>query len=201
LDDWLAKGDDGEGEESDEELAYQAQGHKWGRAVNPEYEVVRSDRDGDGLSDAWEEINGRDPEDGKLRFTFDCGGWQTEGWQAGKALGNIAGRQGFLDFELAESPARLRREGLQLAAAKNSGPIIVSMRSNRPLRVELMATVRDDSEPRSIGVAELSPAQEITQCELASDSQLSGGDIITALQLVFTGEQGTWVEIDSISAN
>jgi N-sulfoglucosamine sulfohydrolase len=200
LDDWLSKGDDGEAEESDEELAYQAQGHKWGRAVNPEYEVVRSDRDGDGLSDAWEQINGRDPDDGKLRFTFDCGGWQTEGWQAGKELGNIAGRQGFLDFELADSQALLRRDGLRLQAAKNSGPIVVSMRSNRPLRVELMATLQNDSKPRSLGAAELKPGKKLAQRELASEAQLSGGDIITALQLVFTGEQGTLVEIDSISA-
>ena len=30
LDDWIAKGDAGEGEESAEEMAYQAKGHKWG---------------------------------------------------------------------------------------------------------------------------------------------------------------------------
>ena len=50
--------------------------------MNPEYEINREDNDGDGLSDKWEKINGRDPQDGRLAYEFDCGGWQTEGWQA-----------------------------------------------------------------------------------------------------------------------
>ena len=101
LDQWLSKGDSGIGEESIEEIKYQGQDHKWGRAVNPEYEVVRRDSDGDGLSDDWEKINGRDPADGRAQFLFDNGGWQTEGWQAAdEAIGNIAGRLGYLDFEI-----------------------------------------------------------------------------------------------------
>ena len=74
LDEWIAVGDEGVDEEPLAELAYQANGQKWGEGVNPEYEVVRSDSDGDGLSDDWERINGRDATDGRLLFTFDCGG-------------------------------------------------------------------------------------------------------------------------------
>ena len=48
--------------------------------------------DGDGLSDMCTII---DPQDGKLRFDFDCGGWQTEGWVSNGKLSNISGRKTF----------------------------------------------------------------------------------------------------------
>ncbi len=198
LDEWLAKGDDGAGEESNEELMYQAQGHKWGRAVNPEYEIVRNDRDGDGLSDGWEEINGRDPDDGRLQFMFDCGGWQTEGWQAADNLGNIAGRQGFLDFKLAESQATLRRDGLRLAVAKNLGSLVVAMRADRPVRVEMLATLEGEKKPRSIGKAEVGSGRKIEEHVLSVDRKIASEGIITALQLVIRGGPGTLVEIDSM---
>ena len=82
-----------------EELAFQADDQKWGRAVNPEYEVVRQRH---AMVTACRTLGrrstDRDPQDGKLLFTFDCGGWQTEGWTGDEKLGNIAGRQGFLGF-------------------------------------------------------------------------------------------------------
>lgn len=78
-----------------------------GRGINPEHEVNRPDRDGDGLSDKWEQINKRDPADGRLVFEFDCGGWQTEGWESSGISGNIAGFLGDLVFALGESGSRL----------------------------------------------------------------------------------------------
>jgi len=98
LNDWVAKGDLGTGQEPDIELEMNGNGRFKG--VNPEYERVRTDSDGDGLSNRWEDYNGRDPDDGRLQFEFDCGGWQTEGWMSEGDLTNIAGRQGFLGFDL-----------------------------------------------------------------------------------------------------
>ena len=141
LTEWLAKGDSGKGEESVEEMRFQANGHKWGEGVNPEYESVREDNDGDGLSDDWERINGRDPKDGKLLFTFNCGGWQTEGWQTSrKELGNIAGYQGYLDFMLDGNPSLLRRNNLRLDANKNQGNLVVRLKTTRPISLAFLAT-------------------------------------------------------------
>lgn len=199
LDAWLAKGDDGVGEESDEELAYQGQGHKWGKAVNPEYEVVRTDSDGDGLSDAWEEINGRDSKDGKLLFQFDCGGWQTEGWSGDETLGNIAGRQGYLDFVMASKESTLKREGLRLKGSDNDGPIAISMRADKPVEVNLMARAEGDAKPRSIGSARVTASDSCGEVSLtpAANGTLQG--TIVSLQLIFTGEPGTVIEIDSVA--
>ena len=51
----------GEGDESVAALKANGEGTKWGEGVNVEYEVYRVDSDGDGLSDKWETLNGRDP--------------------------------------------------------------------------------------------------------------------------------------------
>ncbi len=150
LDQWLAKGDDGAGEESHEELAFQADDQKWGRAVNPEYEVVRSDSDGDGLSDAWEKINDRDPQDGKLLFTFDCGGWQTEGWKGSEKLGNIAGRQGYLDFRLDDGNGVIVREGLKLNAKRNQGNLLITGRVTEDTNIKVSAKTKDHNELKNL---------------------------------------------------
>ncbi|MEN8783226.1 MAG: sulfatase, partial [Akkermansiaceae bacterium] len=121
LDDWVAKGDLGAGEEPNIELEQNGNGRFKG--VNPEYERVRTDSDGDGLSDRWEKFNARDPSDGKLQFEFDCGGWQTEGWKPEGDLTNIAGRQGFLDFDLLTGSASILRGGLKIDAGKNQGKL------------------------------------------------------------------------------
>ncbi len=153
LAEWLAPGDAGAVEEPPAELAYQARGHKWGDGVNPEYEVVREDHDGDGLSDDWEEITGRDPDDGRLLFTFDCGGWQTEGWQvaAGK-LGNLAGYQGFLAFPLPSGVGTIVRDRLQLPAARNRGDLTIRLRSSQPVKLTALAA-RAEAGLQVIGTA------------------------------------------------
>ena len=194
LDGWLAKGDMGEGEESLEELAYQADGHQWGTGVNPEYEVVRTDRDGDGLSDAWEEVNGRDPADGKLQFTFDCGGWQTEGWTGEAKLGNIAGRQGFLDFLMPDGKGRIGRTGLNLDAEKNRGTLVIRARASHPTKVMFVA-----SAAKTVTVDFDLPEGQTCQDVTIPVTQLAAwtGEL-SSLELSFTGEPGTEIEIDSI---
>ncbi len=199
LDDWLAKGDDGEGEESLEEMKCQAQGHKWGRAVNPEYEVVRTDRDGDGLSDEWEKINGRDPDDGVLRFTFDCGGWQTEGWKAkSDGLGNIAGRQGFLDFAVAKGDAVLERDGLKALVSKNNAPVQIALRTSEPAKITVLATFEERDGEQVIGSVETVAGDEVRKWLMNVSESVQSQGAITSLQLRIAAEPGTWVEIDSI---
>lgn len=198
LDAWIKKGDFGAGEESHEELAYQAKGHKWGLAVNPEYEVVRTDSDGDGLSDAWETIQKRDPEDGRLQFAFDCGGWQTEGWQGNGISDNIAGRQGFLDFHLPEGRGSLVRSGLKLNTARNSGHLVIRMRASTPALIHLHADT-------GTGLHEISQGsysrvgKDYTDIKLSLRSDAGWKGTATGIQLIFEGKQGTAVEIDSIA--
>jgi arylsulfatase A-like enzyme len=198
---WLATGDDGLGEESLEEMTYQAKGHKWGRAVNPEYEVVREDNDGDGLSDAWETINGRDPDDGRLLFTFDNGGWQTEGWQASPDdLGNIAGRLGFLDFRLAEDGATIVRDGLKLDAAKNQGDLIITLRTSRPVSVAVSFRTVDGQRAGQFSSSKTQlGGDQLTTASFALSKNSAWKGIIEAIEINMVGEVDTDVEIDSIA--
>lgn len=198
LDEWLVKGDLGKREEPKAELAFQASGHRWGEGVNPEYEVVRQDNDGDGLSDDWERSNNRDPADGRIVYRFDCGGWQTEGWSGEKDLGNIAGRLGFLDFRMPGTSAVITRDGLSLEASKNTGQLVLGLRASAPLDVTLRAT-RDDQRSKTIG-GPMSLSKTKTFQEMAfplnSDPFWSGR--ITSLEFRFKGQAGSLVEIDSV---
>jgi N-sulfoglucosamine sulfohydrolase len=204
LDQWLAKGDAGEGEESIEEIRFQAggaQGHKWGRAVNPEYEIVRADTDGDGLSDDWEVANGRDPNDGKLLFTFDCGGWQTEGWKGTPNLGNIAGRQGFLEFALDDDYAEISRTGLHLDSRKNDGKLVLSMRVEADTTVTLFATTSEDATARQVVSINVPKGDGIAQHSASMTNSTTWQGSIRTISLVWIGEPGSKIEIDSIEVH
>jgi hypothetical protein len=190
LDDWLAKGDKGVGEEPDEELRFQGTGKKWGEGVNPEYEAVRRDSDGDGLSDDWERINGRDALDGRAVFQFDCGGWQTEGWRATEdSVGNIAGKLGYLDFHLPNGEAVILREGLKLDPAKNRGALKVKLRSDPGTKVTLSAG---------------GSTSDVTTVELHQQTiefPIDWDETVTKIELQFEGQPGSVVEIDSIEVS
>lgn len=191
LDEWLAKGDLGKEEEPDIELDQNGNGRFKG--VNAEYERVRTDSDGDGLSDAWEKINGRDPKDGKLRFEFDCGGWQTEGWKSDDQLTNIAGRQGFLDFELLSEKASLTREGLKLEAQKNQGKFALSIRSSAPTKLQL------EANGAIIGSSSTSKGSEFSTIKIPLKESWKG--IIESIQLNLSAPKNTTIEIDWIRIN
>ena len=191
LDRWLAKGDMGEGDEPDEELRRNGEGTHWGIGVNEEYECIRTDSDGDGLSDTWEEQNGRDPGDGKLLFTFDCGGWQTEGWEARGEVTNIAGYQGYLDFDLLTGTASLVRDGLKLDPAKNQVALVIRMRSSNDVRVAASAN------GKSLGGTDVPANTVYTEYRLAPTQSLWNGTI-KDLQIDLVGPKGTTVAIDWI---
>ncbi len=193
MDGWLAKGDLGAGEEPDIELEM-ASNKKWGQGVNAEYEKIRTDSDGDGLSDDWETLNDRDPVDGKLLFRFDCGGWQTEGWTCDGKTGNLAGRQGFLEFELGESPISLVRDGLEASAAKNQGPISIRYRIDQPAKFSWYV----NGELQASFAAK--PSREL-QTQPANLPALATQATIKSLKLEIEGAIGTVVEIDEIKTD
>lgn len=188
LDDWVAKGDLGAGEEPNIELEQNGNGRFKG--VNPEYERVRTDSDGDGLSDRWEKFNARDPSDGKLQFEFDCGGWQTEGWKPEGDLTNIAGRQGFLDFDLLTGSASILRGGLKIDAGKNQGKLALRLRSSGATELKV------ETNGRALGSAGFAKNREFSVIEIPLGESWTG--TIESLQLSFSAPKDTTIEIDWI---
>ena len=190
LADWLAKGDAGEGDEPKIELEM-ASNKKWGQGVNPEFESIRKDSDGDGLSDEWEKINGRAADDGQLLFTFDCGGWQDEGWRAEGNLTNISGRQGFLDFDLIDGSGAIERQGLNLDPNRNPGSLQLNTRCSAPTIVKVFAN--------NIQLAEtvLNASKQFQTIESANLVSMID-DKVKNLRIEFKTTPGATVEIDWI---
>jgi len=193
LDGWLAKGDMGKGEESVEEMRYNADGKKWGAGVNPEYEVYRPASDGDGLSDTWEKVNKRDPADGRIRFEFDCGGWQTEGWEPVGIDANIAGFLGYLDFPLPAGKGTIRRQGLKAAVKAGDAFMFVKLRASNPLSVKVSANGKAIGKPQQVAAGK---SYKGLKWPLSPDANWQG--TIESLKLDFDGAKDTFVEIDTI---
>lgn len=196
LDQWLAKGDMGQGEEPIEEMRYNAEQPKWGLGVNPEYEVYRPDTDGDGLSDIWESINKRDPKDGRLLFEFDCGGWQTEGWKADDGIeSNIAGFLGYLDFDLATTGA-LQRTGLSVQANDSDQALAIKLRSTQGLTLQLRVNGKKLGGPVEVGAS-----KEYQMFKVALSDQEEWRGKIESIQWTFEKAESSEkasIEIDSI---
>ena len=193
MDGWLAKGDMGEGEEPVAEMKANADGRKWGIGVNPEYEVYRPDSDGDGLSDTWEKVNKRDPKDGRLVFEFDCGGWQTEGWEPIGIDANIAGFLGYLDFPLAEGKGAIRRKGLETAVTRGDKSLAVKLRASEKLKVGVCANGESLGGPKDVTAGD---SFATIRWPLSHESNWRG--VIQSLRLDLVGNKGAFVEIDSI---
>jgi arylsulfatase A-like enzyme len=190
---WMAKGDMGVGEEPIEEMRENADDKKWGHGVNPEYEVYRADHDGDGLSDKWEQVNGRNPQDGLIQFEFDCGGWQTEGWEPDGIKDNIAGALGFLDFKLPQWKGSLRRDGLNATAMAGDQALLVRLRASAPLRVQAFANAT-----KLGGELKAAAGKEYTTLRVPLKNQPGWKGHIKSLQLDLFAKKGTLIEIDSI---
>lgn len=191
LDKWVAKGDLGAVDEPDAELTMNGEKTKWGIGVNHEYERIRQDADGDGLSDTWEEVNGRDPKDGRLIFGFDCGGWQTEGWAPASPnkMTNIAGYQGFLDFDLLTGNASLLRGGLKLDTSKNQGDFVLRMRSSADTKVNVLAN------GKNLGAMQVTSGSDYNVYRLRLEKENWSGTI-ESLRIEFAAAKGTTVTID-----
>jgi arylsulfatase A-like enzyme len=190
MDDWLARGDMGDKPEPMATYIHEGTKSRFARnAHNVEYEQVRPDSDGDGLSDMWETNNKRDPADGKFMFLFDCGGWMTEGW-ASTGTDALPGLQGFLDFTLTEPKGVLTRKGLKLDAAKNSTPLNMRTRVSAPTLLSFTTTPPSPSELS----AQITPDRDFANIFLPVDWPAT----TTAVQLTFEAPKGTRIEIDSI---
>ena len=193
LDTWLAKGDRGEGEESPNALRHNGDDWQGGRGVNPEYEINRKDMDGDGLSDKWEELNGRDPQDGRLAYEFDCGGWQTEGWQGRGIRDNIAGFQGFLQFSLSGKPDALVRKGLKVKPNRSDHALLIKLRADGPIEMEALANGK--SLGSAIKVSSSKQFQEV-RIQLAGNANWKG--VVKSVEIKLKGSEGTSLEVDLI---
>ncbi|MCC9600657.1 sulfatase [Stieleria sp. JC731] len=191
LADWIAQGDAGIDEEPLGELAFQASGQKWGEGVNPEYELVRKDSDGDGLSDEWERINGREGSDGKLLFTFDCGGWQTEGWEASDvSMGNIAGQLGTLEFNLPNGKGAIVRRGLELDRQANHGDLVIELQCPQGTQLTLITRSGKSQTKQSTTVQ----SSEMAAVQFPVDWKAT----VDQLELVFQSEKDAVIKMDSI---
>ncbi len=192
--------DKGRGQESEAAMKYWGVDNRFAKeAVNPEYERVRVDSDGDGLSDLWEKNTKRDPKDGIMHWEFECGGWQTEGWKAVGELPNIAGRQGFLDFDLQKAEAAIERQGLKLDAAKNRKMLAVRLRSSQPLKIRFgWQTSGADPFQSATEWANVPATADFPEAtwDLARLKAWSG--TVESVRLDFEAPAGTTVEIDSI---
>lgn len=191
MDSWLAAGDLGEGEEPIAALKANGEGTHWGEGVNVEYESYREDSDGDGLSDKWERLNGRDPVDGRLYFGFDCGGWQTEGWFSEDISSNLAGYLGFLDFTLDGPVGSIQREGLQVQLTDRDHSLLVQLRADADVEVSIFAN------GERIGSKRIQALDTFKKFSLSLDS-VKAREPIVSLGIQFEGGKGTRVEVDSI---
>ena len=193
LDTWLAKGDLGADEESSNALRHNGDDWQGGRGVNPEYEINRQDNDGDGLSDKWEKLNGRDPQDGRLTYEFDCGGWQTEGWQAKGIRDNIAGFQGFLQFRLPGKPGSLVRKGLKIKPNGSDQALLIKLRADAPLEIEALAN------GKSLGsVMKVSASKQFKEVRLPLTGNTNWKNVIKSLEIKLKGSEGSNLEVDLI---
>ncbi len=101
-----------------------------------------------------------------------------------------------MDFVLPESGGTISRDGLQLDASKNQGDIQITMCASAPVAVELMAHYEGDSKPRSVGSATVKAGDQCVAVVLGSE--LPKG-LVTGVQLVWQGESGTRIQVDSIA--
>ena len=193
LDTWLAKGDLGADEESPNALRHNGDTWQGGRGVNPEYEINRQDNDGDGLSDKWEKLNGRNPQDGRIAYEFDCGGWQTEGWQAKGIRDNIPGFQGFLQFRLPGKLGSLVRKGLKIKPNGSDQALLIKLRADAPLEIEALAN------GKSLGsVMKVSASKQFKEVRLPLTGNTNWKNVIKSLEIKLKGSEGTNLEVDLI---
>lgn len=189
---WVAKGDMGKGNEHPLELK-QHMLEKWGYGLNPEYEPLKEDSDRDGLSDHWETFMGRDPNDGRIVFEFDCGGWQTEGWKAREIEENIAGYQGFLDFHLKDGKGTIYRRELLVDPVPEDTAFAIKMRASDKVRV----TARANGKPLG-GARTIESGEEYVTIKFPLTGNANWDRQVRFLQIGFRSQKDAFIEIDSI---
>lgn len=191
LNKWISFGDYGESLETVYSLKNNGENRPWGEGVNPEYEVYRNDKDGDGLSDKWEKLNNRDPKDSLLFFDFNCGGWQTEGWQLKNSSSNLAGFLGYLDFDLENSSALIERKDLQIRSNQKDKSLVIRLRASSEINIQPYI---NEKKLKKISILN---NKEFKVFEWELKKPVWQGDIKN-LSFTFSGQKRANVEIDYI---
>ena len=132
--------------------------------------------------------------DGKLLFTFDCGGWQTEGWEGNPGLPNIAGYQGFLDFDLPDGAGSIVKSGLDADLAKQGDVYSIDLRVSEPTLVWLSLNHGDGVTRKLAGPVTVIPNRDFA----TSSFRLPESGSIKALRVDFRSAPGAFIEIDSM---
>ena len=190
LNKWISFGDHGEELETIKSLKNNGEGRPWGEGVNPEYEVYRTETDGDGLSDKWEKLNNRDPKDGLLFFDFNCGGWQTEGWELKNSSSNLAGFLGFLDFDLENSSASIQRKELQVRSNEKNKSLIIKLRASSEINIQPYINDRKLKKTSIKNYKEF----KVLEWKLKNPEK----EVIKNLNFTFSGQKKAFIEIDYI---
>ncbi len=194
LSEWIKNMND-QGKHPESEAALRRWGDKIRQGVNPEYERVRSDSDGDGLSDQLEQYTGRDPKWGRLHWEFDNGGWQTEGW-IGDGVSPLPGSLGFLEFHLKRQQSRIVRKGLNASTLANEEPLRIRFRTTNPVSLRLHAKI--DGQVHKTEWNDVRPTREFPQITFIVTDLDSWKGKIQQLDVQFRGKVGTTIEIDAI---
>lgn len=144
------------------------------------------------MSDKWEVLNGRDPEDGLLLFDFNCGGWQTEGWEANGIESKLAGFLGYIDFELSQGSGTIYRNGLQLSVQPLDNFFEVRLRSSEMVDLKILVN------GKILGTQKIFSSKEFKKVSVSLSNNPTWRDSIHSLELSFDGLENAVVEIDSI---
>lgn len=194
LSNWMDRMND-QGRHAEPEEALRRWGNKIRQGVNPEYEQVREDSDGDGLSDRLERFTGRDPDQGRLHWEFDNGGWQTLGW-TGDGLTHLPGRLGFLEFDLKRKPARMIQNDLSAPASANGEPFRIRLRTSQEVSLRLEVTI--DGQQHQTEWKTVPATRTYPQLTFDVPDEHWWEGTIEQVEVVFNGPVGTTIEIDAI---
>ncbi|MDG2470411.1 MAG: hypothetical protein P8M80_14110, partial [Pirellulaceae bacterium] len=105
---------------------------------------------------------------------------------------NLAGSQGFLDFEVTEGEGSIRRDGLNLAPPKNGSTLVIRLRHNHPTRLTILINEKKQGSVELPAIA--------TWNEVALPTAGLGSARIHSLQIDFAAQAKTEIEIDRIES-
>jgi hypothetical protein len=136
-------------------------------------------------------LNNRDPKDSLLFFDFNCGGWQTEGWQLKNSSSNLAGFLGYLDFDLENSSASIERKDLQIRSNQKDKSLVIKLRASSEINIQPYIN------EKKLKKTSILNNKEFMVLEWELKKPVSQGDIKN-LSFTFSGQKRANVEIDYI---
>ena len=143
------------------------------------------------MSDIWETQNNSDPNYASVYFDFDCGGWQTEGWESNNIKSNIAGFLGFLDFKLDKDYGSIERKKLNFQINEQ----FISMRGKTSKDVIINMHVND----KKIKPVKLTSSDDFKEIKWKVKKQDEVLDL-NSLSVVFKGKPGPKIELAYIKS-